>query len=640
MEVTTFLAGHRGSNFPVTSPQSSDRRCTLNRSTSPHPSVSSSGSEEVRCSLDELDAVIATYDDGSGRQNAQDNTSKAAICCPVNHVSSSFGKRITDSRQNETRRSSCTFLENERLLGAVDSTDYSTATLRNPRRQSDREPSVELHASRTTGSFHTVEPEFPPPPPVETFAPDSFILPPPPSAISDPKALRTFQPGGVTGPIYVRTSLPLQVISKCSLTTACPNPAQTRARSSSMSPPQPPKMPTRPTVPQRAPSTRLSTVPTSPDAPTPKSPSSRHSRTHDVVQSCSSSQQSHSAAESSLDQQPVPPVNEMIRRFDVLTTADSGQPTVGLRDKAPAQPPTQSKPRTETTNPSHSSQVVPSADSQAPVNRSTSPNHTKTQLFNDGPDTSPLPTVQQLAREFSAAMAASNAVANNTQGTGLLPSRYMMNGSSTQGQNLRSMVHPLAPPLVVKDPHNQTSGGIGVSFGRCSPTHRLSDPRRQQTQKSSRSADLAESQLSSFSSSGARLLSTSQTVEQAFRPIQCLRLDPTTLDTLLRYNIVDANQIPGYQSICVGNLPDWKLQKLERKNREAADAYAMELQKWGQIPPWKREIIEKRQFGKSDTGLGSPCCDIRPEQHASLISAELTAKLQRRLEKVDSVPTS
>ncbi|GAA53745.1 hypothetical protein CLF_110960 [Clonorchis sinensis] len=138
----------------------------------------------------------------------------------------------------------------------------------------------------------------------------------------------------------------------------------------------------------------------------------------------------------------------------------------------------------------------------------------------------------------------------------------------------------------------QTSGGIGVSFGRCSPTHRLSDPRRQQTQKSSCSADLAESQLSSFSSSGARLLSTSQTVEQ-----------------------VDANQIPGYQPICVGNLPDWKLQKLERKNREAADAYA-------------------------DTGLGSPCCDIRPEQHASLISAELTAKLQRRLEKVDSVPTS
>ncbi|TGZ63806.1 hypothetical protein CRM22_006696 [Opisthorchis felineus] len=513
MEVTTFLAGHRGSTFPVAYPQSSDRCCSVNRSTSPHPSVSSSGSEEVRCSLDELDAVIATYDDGSGRQNAQENTGKAAVCCPLNHVSSSFGKRIPDSLHNEARRGSCTFLDNERLSGAADSTDYSTATLRNPRRQSDREPSIELHSSRTTGSFHTVEPEFPPPPPVETFTPDSFILPPPPSVISDPKALRTFQPGGVTGPIYVRTSLPLQVISRCSLTTASPKTPQTRARSSSMSPPQPTKMPTRPTVPQRAPSTRLSTVPTSPDVPTPKSPPSRHSRTHDIVQPCTSSQQYHSTAETSLDQQPVPPVNEMIRRFDVLTTADSGQTTVSLRDKAPAQPPTQSKPRAEMTNPSHSSQVIPSADSQAPANSSTSPNHTKTQLFDDGPDTSPLPTVQQLAREFSAAMAASNTIANNTQGTALLPGRYMVNGSSTQGQNLRSIVHPLAPPLIVKDPHNQTCGGIAVSFGRCSPTHRLSDPRRQQMQKSSRSADLPESQLSS--SSGARLLSTSQTVEQS-----------------------------------------------------------------------------------------------------------------------------
>ncbi|OON17444.1 hypothetical protein X801_06717 [Opisthorchis viverrini] len=136
----------------------------------------------------------------------------------------------------------------------------------------------------------------------------------------------------------------------------------------------------------------------------------------------------------------------------------------------------------------------------------------------------------------------------------------------------------------------QNFGGIGVSFGRCSPTHRSNDPRRQQMPKSSRSADLPESQLSSHT--GTRVLSTSQSGEQ-----------------------VDANQIPGYQPICVGNLPDWKLQKLERKNREAAHAYA-------------------------DAGLGSPCCDIRPEQHASLISAELTAKLQRRLEKVDSVPTS
>ncbi|THD26856.1 hypothetical protein D915_002147 [Fasciola hepatica] len=124
--------------------------------------------------------------------------------------------------------------------------------------------------------------------------------------------------------------------------------------------------------------------------------------------------------------------------------------------------------------------------------------------------------------------------------------------------------------------------------------------------------------------------------------VHSMRLDPNTLETLIQFNIAEAHQIPGYQPVPPG-LPDWKTQKLERKNRDAADAYAADLRKWGCIPQWKRELIEKRHHGKTDSTparTSSVTNDSHPDLTQSLISVELTEKLQRRLEKVAAMAES
>ncbi|KAF8561456.1 hypothetical protein P879_07684, partial [Paragonimus westermani] len=134
----------------------------------------------------------------------------------------------------------------------------------------------------------------------------------------------------------------------------------------------------------------------------------------------------------------------------------------------------------------------------------------------------------------------------------------------------------------------------------------------------------------------------SSAVDDGIRPrgetksVHALRLDSTTLETLVQFNVVDANQIPGYQEIPMG-IPDWKAQRIERKNRQAAAVYAADLRKWGKVPQWKRELIEKRQHqGKPDSTSPVSTTETARQEVHSIISAELTAKLQRRLEKVDS----
>ncbi|KAA0188608.1 hypothetical protein FBUS_03254, partial [Fasciolopsis buskii] len=98
-----------------------------------------------------------------------------------------------------------------------------------------------------------------------------------------------------------------------------------------------------------------------------------------------------------------------------------------------------------------------------------------------------------------------------------------------------------------------------------------------------------------------------------------------------------------------------------------------DLRKWGCIPQWKRELIEKRHHGKNvseqhvpltipetvvtldhtiiyflvfsleihsmfeDSGTAN---GSHPDSTHSLISAELTEKLQRRLEKVAAMAES
>ncbi|VDP37920.1 unnamed protein product [Schistosoma curassoni] len=71
---------------------------------------------------------------------------------------------------------------------------------------------------------------------------------------------------------------------------------------------------------------------------------------------------------------------------------------------------------------------------------------------------------------------------------------------------------------------------------------------------------------------------------------------------------VDANQIPGYHPIS-SNLPDWKIHRLERKNRDAANIYA------------ETNPHQSQQYN-NDTSL------------TTTTTNELAEKLQRRLDKV------
>ncbi|CAH8429654.1 unnamed protein product [Schistosoma haematobium] len=120
----------------------------------------------------------------------------------------------------------------------------------------------------------------------------------------------------------------------------------------------------------------------------------------------------------------------------------------------------------------------------------------------------------------------------------------------------------------------------------------------------------------------------------SFIHVQSMNLDPQTLTIFNQFNIVDANQIPGYHPIS-SNLPDWKIHRLERKNRDAANIYADELKKWGLVPHWKRELIEKKQLNKMET---NPHQSQHYNNDTSLTTTtttnELAEKLQRRLDKV------
>ncbi|CAH8428563.1 unnamed protein product [Schistosoma turkestanicum] len=140
--------------------------------------------------------------------------------------------------------------------------------------------------------------------------------------------------------------------------------------------------------------------------------------------------------------------------------------------------------------------------------------------------------------------------------------------------------------------------------------------------------------------------------------IQSMNLSAQTLAIFNEFNIVDANQIPGYHPISSG-LPDWKIHQLKRKNQDAANSYADELKKWGLVPNWKRELIEKKQLLNKMQHETPTCCssssssishhhqqqlssnghtssmhNTHQSSSSSLASAELAEKLQRRLDKV------
>ncbi|KAF6768264.1 hypothetical protein AHF37_09779 [Paragonimus kellicotti] len=162
-------------------------RPNLPRSTSPHPSLSSSGSEEVRCSLDELDAVIATFDE-EARQH---------------HYSLSSVNNCTYPKTAERSSSGITWHCSALLTGSTDPADFATMTLRVAR---PRPHSVD-QSNGNDNKASDREPEFPPPPP-DLFATDNFVLPPPPPSV-DNGALESgslTQPNPQYSPIRSRVS--------------------------------------------------------------------------------------------------------------------------------------------------------------------------------------------------------------------------------------------------------------------------------------------------------------------------------------------------------------------------------------------------------------------------------------------------
>ncbi|CAL8069155.1 unnamed protein product [Calicophoron daubneyi] len=768
--------------------------CSVNgkRSASPHSSVGSSGSEEVRCSLDELDAVIATFDEEARRQ-------RYSLACMGSSSANKDSQNLNPTDSTDFRRHSVS--EANSFSTSTEPCEYSTATLCN-RRHNSNNTSLQQKDPPDTGvdcnqmpSYSEDSEEFPPPPP-DLFASDNFVLPPPP-----------------VQPTTNGSVVPLTISSPKSETQPHRSNVKNTAPGDSPSPPsceQRPKSPkstaqpvspsksraSRPSVPQRAPSTRLSSrtqptvplpSPSSPHAPPPSSPSvseinqrklSRGDQSPLLNQSGNVVSNGHKyqhhkspgplscdpgSPERKTDSSPsidrtVPPVGDIIRKFDQATQnapPPSSLPLPPATDKRLSNGDhphsilngnvKETKAAQSPASPCHCS---PATTPVSPV----LPNSNG--VASNGPDTSPLPTVQELARGFTAVAAALNSPAPVIPAGQTKPNKIKQ---PTQNVNhVTSLTSPLAVPSQVNGlnrdaPHTPPSGLTTLvptpnlqrrsdvpvqpvqssmyhtDFRRYSsspsavqPLSSFGLPATNQRIQSASLDDASSSPLppppsphqlysppllpslsspavhisttvtrtptapqilrippervdSTFQANGAPS-SPSMSVHQGPQlkqhvvqqlagtlihrrpsdtscrdsgigiPVQSMRLSAATLETLLQYNIVDASQIPGYQPVPMTGIPDWKLHKLERKNRDAADAYATDLRKWGRVPQWKRELIEKRQHGKTDYATEMPAVptsqlDIQAEMQ-SLVSAELSAKLQRRLEKVASADTT
>ncbi|KAF5405621.1 hypothetical protein PHET_00683 [Paragonimus heterotremus] len=724
-------------------------RPNLARSTSPHPSLSSSGSEEVRCSLDELDAVIATFDE-EARQH---------------HYSLSGVNNWTCAKTAEHKPSGVTWHCSALLTDSTDPADFATVTLRVAR---PRPHSVDQSKGNDSKASDR-EAEFPPPPP-DLFGTDNFVLPPPPPSV-DNGALESgslTQPNSQCSPIQSRnplfpTSSQAYAVDVTPTTPTASVPIESPVHVARASGPV-----VRPMVPRRAPSTRLSTVQMTVVVSDHSSSTNGLRSPNCMPDNCAQVRESQNCpgnekfpckvehlkqdqvpypqnptdhvvngshtVETSAIEQTVPPVVDIIRKFDSSSRPNPIHSAMSS-DKTFDKLETTRRPSREykkTTN-------LPS-----PLCLPEPTDSSRTQVSPDGPDTTPLPNVQELARGFTAAAAVSGSHPTTIGGrptsnvfispsplppifpgpASALPRHFLPSVSSTgSSPRVQTMFtnHPAPgeftpppPPSPLLPPgrlHSPTAIVPLSSFGQSGPPNQTTDrhqpqppyfpsgghgespcvpsslttgsttaqsrleavetpglshhavsfkvttaPASQATPTvSSRSLDHSnaffpneEPVNSSFlfqmgqQLADAVLRRQSSAVDDGIRPrgetksVHALRLDPATLETLVQFNVVDANQIPGYQDIPMG-IPDWKAQRIERKNRQAAAVYATDLRKWGKVPQWKRELIEKRQHqGKPDPiSPISPTDAARQEVH-SIISAELTAKLQRRLEKVDS----
>ncbi|KAA3675728.1 uncharacterized protein DEA37_0009401 [Paragonimus westermani] len=627
--------------------------------------------------------------------------------------------------------------------------------------------------------------EFPPPPP-DLFGTDNFVLPPPPPSVDN----RTLEPGSLNQPNpqyspvqsrmqpavgcivkpflvkihsrlpYVRLFYPSNTPKNSSRPTSShtcgvdvtPTTSTTSVPIESPVPVARASGPAvRPMVPRRAPSTRLSTVQMTVGVSDHSSSANGLGSSNCIPENCAQARESQSGpgnekfpckverlkqdqapcernpanrvangshtVENSAIEQTVPPVVDIIRKFDGSSRPNPIYPTMSS-DKAFEKVDATRRPSRECKR----TMNLPS-----PLYLPEPTDSSRTQVSQNGPDITPLPTVQELARGFTAAAVVSGSYPTTISGrstsnvfmspsplpptflgpASALPRHFLPPVSSTESSpRVQTMFtsHPAPgeftpqPPLPLLLPpgrlHSPTSTVPLSSFGQSGPPNQTADRHQPQLpyfqsdghsgsfcvpSSLATSSTTAQPSLDTVGNCGsshhavssnvtaapasqatpavlsrsvdhsnaffpneepvnsnflfqvgqqladAVLRRQSSAVDDGIRPrgetksVHALRLDSATLETLVQFNVVDAGQIPGYQDIPMG-IPDWKAQRIERKNRQAAAVYA------------KLSTCLSVQDSTSPINTSETA---RQEVH-SIISAELTAKLQRRLEKVDS----
>ncbi|KAF8567921.1 hypothetical protein P879_03601 [Paragonimus westermani] len=396
-------------------------RPNLPRSASPHPSLSSSGSEEVRCSLDELDAVIATFDE-EAKQHRYSLSGVNSWTCPK-----------TAGRSPSGVTWHCSTL----LTDSADPADFATMTLRVAR---PRPHSVD-QSNGNDSKVYGREPEFPPPPP-DLFGTDNFVLPPPPPSV-DNGTLESGclnQPNAQYSPVQTRnssrpTSSHTCVVGVTPTTSTTSVPIESPVPVARASGPA-----VRPMVPRRAPSTRLSTVQMTVVVSDHSSSANGLGSSNCMSENCAQARESQSGpgnekfpckverlkqdqtpyernlpdrvvngshtVENSAIEQTVPPVVDIIRKFDSSSRPNPICSTMSS-DKAFEKVDATRRPSRE---------CKKSMNLPSPLCLPEPTDSSRTQVSPDGPDITPLPTVQELARGFTAAAAVSGSYPTTTSG--------------------------------------------------------------------------------------------------------------------------------------------------------------------------------------------------------------------------------
>ncbi|CAH8431836.1 unnamed protein product [Heterobilharzia americana] len=712
---------------------------------SPHPSLGSFGSEEVRCSLDELDAVIATYDDYDDSRrhlltfpSTVTTSREYTNCSTFIHSSSATAASVSSSLLFSNRLS--TLHTNDELSSFISQPSQSTATTigatkiihlessstnnnnNDNSRSFDRVyemrklPTDQIHvnnapielnsslpSSCTLTKYSNKTDSSPPlPPPPDLCASENFPLPPPPplppsssssncSPSFTPAAQLKFPFNGHSDIQVSNARHELEASIDSSFTSRRysqpPNISAPKSSSSS----------SRPLIPQRAPSTRLTSVSnwSKQDSDTPivetvKYPNASFGNNEasnlkteycksDVFTSMESSVK---AEENDSIERTTLPVQDIIRKFGNLLVSNakvSNQCNTSTYSphtiSSTIRPcstndylhntPSNHIPQTDKTakpsiihkysqpafhvNSHYSSSSTPSIDNATPIvlasqnysiqestqthtssmihsnqNSNFSPEANRfgqmnnpSPLFTFSPSlpSNPMCTNRKIGNDIAYSTSSTCSFVSQTS---LSPvnntSTFLTSGNMSNGLS-KTHVSANTTTTTTTNYNNNNNNAHSTNGGKDSTHSQIH--RHQQQQLDSHvvhqlSGTLLQRRLSSDSSSDTSMIH-----------VQSMNLDSNTLAVFNQFNI------------------DWKTHRLERKNRDAANVYAEELKKWGLIPSWKRELIEKKQLNKMDNHHTSSNHHYQymdsqgsSSVNQSLATAELAEKLQRRLDKV------